>query len=329
MMTLSVVICTCNREQELLFCVASVLESIRSTHFLRVDLLIVDDGELPDSTQNWLSLTSASVGVGFLYYRKSIKGLYASRLEAIGRTTGDIILFLDDDVVVEPDYLSVLEAAFADTKVGGFSGIDVSLNHASWRMLLYQFLFLHCSTRLGKLSLTGFNGAVTRWPGRREPFYSEFFLGFNMAFRRALIVDLPHIDVFRGYSVGEDLFISRFASSYRYRLVVNPAGRLIHHRSPAGRDNARCVARSVVSNQFFLLGYFFPDSLVRRALFMWSAIGLAVKGVYDWFFLFTKRRASERRAKMEEVKGTVDGLLGLISRRKIFGTSEVKSACQP
>jgi glycosyltransferase involved in cell wall biosynthesis len=325
-LTLSVAICTCDREQELLSCVASVIKAKRYATSIDLELAIIDDGVLSQLSNERIRRECTSAAIDMLYYQKHSKGLYSSRLEAVARTRGDIILFLDDDVILEPDYLSEVEKAFLCQGVGGFSGIDTSLNPPSWRMLVYQFFFLHCSTGLGELSVTGFNGSVTRWPRQRNPFETKFFVGFNMAFRRSAIQDLPVLRVFEGYSVGEDLFISLFASK-RTHLIVNPAARLVHRQTSIARDNARRVSRSIIVNQFFLLEYFYPRTILRILLFVWSAIGLLVKDVYDTFFLLIRGRSGERRQKVEELKGKLDGIRELLRLHALHGYEEVKSAC--
>jgi glycosyltransferase involved in cell wall biosynthesis len=326
-MTVSVAICTCDRQEELISCVRSVLNAARAAVNLIVQLVIIDDGALPQVVLARIQSDCSDASVGFLYHQKKQKGLYSSRLEAIARTSSEIVLFVDDDVTLEPSYFLILERAFSERRIGGFSGLDISLKRPTLRMLAYQFLFLHCSARIGRLSITGFNGSVTRWPRQEKSFETEFFLGFNMAFRRAVVQDLPELSEYRGYSVGEDVFISHFASK-RGKLLLDPNARLVHHRSPEARENARLISRSVVINQIFLLDYFFHRSVIRRALFIWSAIGLLVKDLYDSLFLYREGRSHEKTRKLEEAKGKVDGIIEAIESFCSPRKKGVKSTCQ-
>jgi len=114
----SLVIPTYNRPQELAVALASILRQTR----LPEQLVIIDDGQLEDIPQR-AALEAA--GVEILYQRKSIPDLPTSRNIGIRISSGDVVLFLDDDVELEPDYIAQMLApleADPDGRIAGVGG---------------------------------------------------------------------------------------------------------------------------------------------------------------------------------------------------------------
>jgi glycosyltransferase involved in cell wall biosynthesis len=309
-MSLSIAICTRGREAELAACFKSIVKSLTELGDRSVQIVIIDDSRLSKLALDGFTKTCRNLQVDFVYKQKREPGLYNSRLQAIELSACDIVLFLDDDVLLDRDYLKLIIHAFEHDEIGGVSGIDNNLRNATRRMLLYQSLFLHSSFKPGSLSLTGFNGSITRWPSMKTAFQTDFFSGCNMAFKRVHLLDLPQVSTFNGYSVGEDIFISHCVA-LKAPLLVNPKARVDHNQSLASRDSARAVSRSMVVNHYFLLHYF-HTAWWRRTLFYWSIAGLLFKDLYDLCFLIFKGGHEPRKVKIEEVVGKLSGLRSTI-----------------
>lgn len=302
--SLTVAICTRDREQELARCVESVAAACRRVGG-GVEVLVVDDGELREDCVERLRNTAQQAQARFRYYRKPAgeRGLFRSRLEAIRRAQGDIILFLDDDVEIFPNYLELLTSRYqADASIVGIGGVDLFAGRGRWLISAFYRLFLLEGPRLGRLSASGFPDATYKWRHQHEAFETERLHGCNMSFRRFVLQHLEPGQWLDGYSVGEDLLLSWIARGAG-KLLVDPALRVLHHASPASRDSREMVAASIVVNHFRLL------QLYRAPLWRYLALGWSVMGLL---------LAAVLRGNVTNLKGYLSGIKTAIAlwRRK-------------
>jgi GT2 family glycosyltransferase len=110
-MNISVVICTLNRSTD-------VLRSLNYFAFDRpFELILVDQSDQVDPR-----VTEFVKQNNFRYLHLSEKSLPKSRNTGITAVTGDIILFVDDDVEPLPGFLKAHVEAFSDPAVWGTTG---------------------------------------------------------------------------------------------------------------------------------------------------------------------------------------------------------------
>ncbi len=123
----SVVVCTRDRPEALARC----LESLRSSRTRPRELLVVDNASSGEGTHR---VVAGMPGVRYL--REPRPGLAIARNTGVRATTGAIIAFTDDDVVVDPDWMPRLVGPFADHRVMAVTGIVLpgELESAAQRM---------------------------------------------------------------------------------------------------------------------------------------------------------------------------------------------------
>lgn len=118
MIDLTVILCTHNPRREYL---ARVLAALEKQSLVKTcwELLVVDN-KSDQSLENGLDLSwhpSARV------IREDEIGLTQARLRGIRESKGDLLVFVDDDNVLNPDYLECAVAMAAEwTKLGAWSG---------------------------------------------------------------------------------------------------------------------------------------------------------------------------------------------------------------
>lgn len=271
---LTVAICTRNREPDLERCIKSVAAACHQVE-AGIEVLIIDDGELSMSSLKQLRELVERAGAFFHYHQKQPenRGLFRSRLEAIRQARGNIILFLDDDVEIFPDYLKLLLQQYrTDTALAGVGGVDELLSPPSWKGRLFARFFLLIGPKPGRLSSSGFPSPLYKWRSQVKPFISDHLSGCNMSFRRSVLLDLYPVTWLDGYSLGEDLLLSWFARR-QGPLVVDPALRVFHHGSLRSRDSEKSVAMSFVLNHLRLLQTY-KAPFWRYLALGWSIIGL-------------------------------------------------------
>ncbi len=243
--------------------------------------------------------------MNFKYIKKMNPGLHESRYLGIKYSSNEILLFLDDDIEMDKEYFKYLQKAFLKEDIGGFSGIDINIPKLTFRMLLYQLLFFHASFNIGKLSITGFSGSITRWPKQKKDFLANFYSGCNMAFRKKYLLDVPFIDLFRDYSLADDIYISNYIAHHT-SLLVNPKSIVNHYVSETSRQKTKIIFQTMVVNHYYLLTNNY-NSFGRKILFIWSIGGYILKDIYDYFRYFILGR-NIYQDKIEALKGKLLGI---------------------
>ena len=96
---ISLCICTMNRPEDLKKCLDSIVRSMAAPH----EVLVSDDS--PDEA---MQRANREVVAGFAfaeYLAGPRRGLSANRNNCLRRITGDLVVFVDDDVVLHPEFL--------------------------------------------------------------------------------------------------------------------------------------------------------------------------------------------------------------------------------
>ncbi|MBN9416481.1 hypothetical protein ABS71_12095 [bacterium SCN 62-11] len=135
---------------------------------------------------------------------------------AIHASRGRLLAFLDDDVLVEPDWILQLRRAFTDPNIQAIGGgVEVHLEHPApfwWTT--------HCAALFG---------CTRTWPfleGQSIP----YLCGSNMAVRREAVVSFWE-DIGPGtqaYPMGEDLLFAREIQRRGNSCVYYPSCRVRH-----------------------------------------------------------------------------------------------------
>jgi len=226
---LSFVIPTKNRPDDLIKAVTSILAQTR----LPDELIIVDQSPDNESRLLVIALMSWEARIDLLYiYDPRISGLVEAKHVAADRAVGDIVCFLEDDVILEPDYIEQIEQGFSDRpEMIGCCGIITNPPHQSAAYETFFHLFHRGIFMDSRVGLYG------RFRGRGNKLIaSEMLSGGLSAWRRDVFKVVP-FDLENGFHMFEDIdFSTRVARCFGPRLYVNPNARLEHHCSPLNRD---------------------------------------------------------------------------------------------
>ena len=271
MPSLSVVICTKDRPQELAMC----LRSVATQSLAPLELVVVDASEVACHAP--LAEYRDVAGGTTVHHVVARPGLPRQRNLGARLTRGDVVVFLDDDVVLEPEYLAAIARVYAadvDGRIGGVGGAqipDPTPREGRLRRL---------ATRIFLLGSYG-RGIVKR-SGRPEYLFAprdrtevEHLSGCNMSYRREVVVALRFDERLNGYALGEDLRFS-YRVSRDWRLVLTPEARLDHRHRGNGRPEGDAYRTMAVLNRFL----FFREEIARGPLdwlaYAWSCVGEAV-----------------------------------------------------
>jgi glycosyltransferase involved in cell wall biosynthesis len=168
----TVIVCTYNRCESLSRTLESIVESVRKP-FCSWEVLVVDNNS-QDRTREVVEEFGRRHAGLFRYLFEAEQGLSRARNAGIRNTQSPVIVFTDDDVVVDPHWLENLTSSLFDGQWVGAGGPvipDWSIKPPSW---------LPRQGRYSLAPLAMFDPGLEAGPLNEAPY------GANMAFRREL-----------------------------------------------------------------------------------------------------------------------------------------------
>ncbi len=159
-------------------------------------------------------------------------GLPAARNRGVSLARGEIVQFMDDDTTLEPGFFERLLPSFDRPEIGGVAGflIDSVANSRPLRSWLFRCAYVG-PFRQDKDEL------FIRTP---EGLTLSNTLPGASAYRRAVFDEFRFDESLTGPAVGEDLDFS-YRVGKKWRLAIQPAARMIHHRTEVERQASRRV----------------------------------------------------------------------------------------
>ena len=180
------------------------------------ELLVIDQTPEP---LPYLQQIAAERPEQVRYHHMPIRGLPNARNVGIGMARGEIIVFVDDDVVPDEGFLDGHLAPYEDPDVGGVAGRIVEV-----------------IDRPKIRAQSGQVGRVRRWDGRITRQFDTFeecdvdhATGCNMSFRRQALIDIAGFDRRLGGTAHlEDSDVSVRVRALGYRMRFSPKASLTH-----------------------------------------------------------------------------------------------------
>lgn len=258
----SAIIVTMSRPAELALTVTSAMAGETAP-----DEVVVVDASADDRTELTVSHIAAAFDRVAFKYERTAPGLPAQRNAGLDAATGDVLLFLDDDVTLEPDYLAELLKAFDDDAVGAATGAITNQIFPGWYVRLFQWLFRQ--VRYAPRSFLQRSGLPTFLYRPREQVDIGILTGCNMAFRREAAA---RFDERINYFDDDD--ISRVVAR-EWRLVQTPTARLEHRVAAGARPAPTAKTRRRVLEQRLLHRRHVPQNIFNIFCYYYSVAGAA------------------------------------------------------
>jgi GT2 family glycosyltransferase len=240
-MRFSVVIATKGRPEEL----ARTLAGLSGCEPAPDETIIVD-GDPARSARPVAALAANGLPV---HYVESPPGLTRQRNEGVRQARGEVIVFLDDDVDVDPGLFAALERGYRDPGVVGATGRVIE--EAGRRFGNKRSVVRPLVLGLGR------EGTMTSFGYPRRPRRSdreldvEFMQGCLMSGRREAVARVGFDERLPGYALAEDEdFSYRLSRLGRVRYLP---GVVVRHKNTGFRSSqTREFNRSVVVNRAYL-----------------------------------------------------------------------------
>jgi glycosyltransferase involved in cell wall biosynthesis len=274
-MTITVVIPTLNRLDELGRC----LETLRAQTRKPDELIVVDGAADPRIEALTAAQASAAGAVKWLPFRP---GLTAARNHAIARATGDLVVFLDDDLLLEPEFLAEIERPFLEDSEGRVAGVagDIVNYERDARPWIEFFKALFLLPRDGDGRFRA-SGAPTMFYGVGREMDVEFLPGGLTAWRREVFREFQFDENLPGIGINEDGDFS-YRVSRKWRNRHNPKARVRHVRpeSSAVRDASLEHLKLELAGYRYLYRKNMPKDPLHYAAARWHDAGVLLRHLF-------------------------------------------------
>lgn len=247
-MDISLIICTKDRSdyiKTVLECATS--QTLNKEHY---EIIVIDQSD-DDQTKN-----IAEEFEGVSYYKIAPEGLSNSRNKSIELSNGKILVYVDDDVEFEQNYLNSILEFFNHSPLqpdfcGGKTHLKLLAEKPEW--IKEQFL--------GILAYSDYGNEPKIYDN--HPKHVPY--GCNMAVKRDALLKAGGFPA-KIYSINkhltenEDVLLANQLRSLGYNVVYNP-DMLVHHRIPASRLTYTYYKKRYLSQGesdayiYYLLGY--------------------------------------------------------------------------
>lgn len=296
-MKFTLIICTYMRPKPLL----KLLQSVKAQRLYPNEIIIVD-GSVNQETKEMLERNTFE-NLRYFLVAETDRGLTRQRNYGIARVGEymELVCFLDDDTVLEPDYFEQLINTFEiypqALGVGGYinnetlwekiaDNEDVKINEFSYdgwkrkdgsRFVMRKKLGLDSDCPPGFSPLFSHGRSVGFLPPSEKVYEVEQVMGGVAAFKKSVFDTFQFSTFFEGYGLYEDAdFSLRVAKTGK--LYVNTAAKLSHYHHPSGRPNQYKYGKMVVRNGYYVWRVKNPNPTFK-AKFKWHAITLLLMAI--------------------------------------------------
>jgi len=215
-MKVSVIIPTYKREKELIETIKYILDQ----DYENYEVIIVD--QLPKhniETQKFLELIKSNSKV--IYIKENKAGLPYARNIGIKNSSGDILIFIDDDVEVSKDFIKKYVEVFEEYKCKAIAGAELNEYHRRLENVKCETFYM--------------------WGRAKVNYFSKNFCivrnlkGCNMAFKREIFEKIGLFDekIPPPY-IREDNDIAYRMVKNNFKILFSPKNFLYHKQVPIG-----------------------------------------------------------------------------------------------
>jgi GT2 family glycosyltransferase len=244
---------TYNRPHDLRRCLDSILKQT----VLPLEVLIIDDGELSDKYIKEIEEIFKKSEVNLIYSKKDHirekRGSSESRNKALRIARGDILFILDDDVILDKNFIKKIMKIWNENKnkkLIGVGGIITNNRKKNRIEKIFNKIFILESQHKWDVNDIGFQ----IWDdGISEKIKCFYVHGGVCSYDKNLVQKLGFSTFGGGRTALEDVDFCLRAKKEGYFFILNPEAKVIHNKSVENREKD------------FLMG--FKESFNRKIIF--------------------------------------------------------------
>ena len=308
-MNFTLIVCTYMRPNPLL----KLLKSVQEQTLYPNEILIID-GSTNDETK---AILESNKFQNLHYFKVSAeqRGLTKQRNYGVSNVSkdSDIICFLDDDTVLEPNYFEEIIKTYSvypnAVGVGGYINNETKWEKVAkdynptikefaydgWkqkdgsRFVLRKRLGLDSNVKPGFLPEFSNGRSISFLPPSGKIYEVEQLMGGVSSFKKSVFDTFNFSTYFEGYGLYEDAdFTLRLSKTGK--LYVNTNAQLGHFHDQSGRPNKYQYGKMVVRNGWYVWRVKYPNPSLK-AKFKWNAIVLLLAFIrFSNIFTNNKRK---------------------------------------
>jgi glycosyltransferase involved in cell wall biosynthesis len=272
-MTIGVVIPTKNRINYLLSAVRSVLSQSR----LPDELIIVDQSTTDAADSAIRSLLTNHKQIDYKYiFNNTLTGLTAAKNVAVKASGSDILLFIDDDIVLDDNFIQIVLGVFEQRpELSGVGGVVQLPAHRQSRLRgLITSIF-----RIGPFKDVRIPLQYGCYTKDLDVIPSKFLSGGLSALRRDLFQHVEFDGFLKGASVIEDLDFYSRANGFKFALARRAVA--LHNFSTVSRAGLRRSFEQKCAGFVYVFYNHIPKTPHNIFAFFWRNVGFFLDAISE------------------------------------------------
>lgn len=298
-MTFSIIVPTKDRPADLQNCLKSI---VRQT-VLPLEVIVVDasSDNISIANRNNAEKIMADKKVKLIYIH-SEPGVNKQRNLGADNASGDIIFFLDDDVVIKEDYCEKILEVYklkGDQNLGGVQGCSLNYYHPSRINNVFRKLFF--MTRISENERSRFLPSMgyVYIEQPKEIIEVESLPSLVCSYYRSVFNEFRFDESFDRCT---DLELS-YRVSRKYKLYQTPYASAYHHHSKSTHLSIRQLNKLYIIYTHRLVKKHLPRKMANWLAYYWSVVGEVILSTVKSF----------ARLNPDPLIGTLEGLKHIIS----------------
>jgi len=308
----------------------TLMQSVQK-QLLYPDQILIIDGSIDNETNTVLE-KNQFLNLEYFLVSNENRGLTRQRNYGISKVNSDcdIVCFLDDDTILEPNYFrEVIDTFKRNLAIIGVGGVAV--NEYKWKIqvpnafygskkyYLFEGYFykeglrnivrnyLGLASNLGSGKMPNYShGRTSGFPITGKIYNVDLLIGMSMSFRKKVVDHIKFSSFFEGYGLYEDADFSLRALQFGEN-VINTNAHLSHFHAESGRPNQYKYGKMVVRNGWYVWRIKNPNPNFKDR-FKWNAITLLLT-LIKFSNTFTSKN---KRAAFTESIGRTLGWCSLV-----------------
>jgi len=267
----SIVIPTRNRKEDL----NRLLSSIAHQTLLPKEIIVVDDSD--DSETRILveyqkaDFQSKKVQLEYMRGDQKNRSISAARNIGAKNANGSIVCFLDDDVILDKNYVEEIASVFeTQTTAIGVQGYILNYRaHSGFSNALNRVCYGFPRDYFEPNKCTAFPFVYPQ--PLTKLVECQWCVGANSSYQKDILNDFRFDENLAGYSLCEDLDLSvRLLNRYPHPLFMTPYAKLVHRGSPLGRVSKEKFFSILVQNTTYFFYKNVAQNLRNNIVFYWG-----------------------------------------------------------
>ncbi len=272
-MNITAVIPTKNRSGDIQHAVRSILTQQK----LPFQLVVIDQSDNEASRELVIRMCADMPEVVLDYvHDPSIAGLVAAKAASLALARGELVCFLEDDVVLEPDYFVEIETGFIRRpEMLGCCGVVIDVGPMPRGYVRFFQIFHRGIFTDPRVGVHGHKA------GKGHALIPSGTLSGGLSAWRKKVFESVRFDTANDFFMLEDMeFSTRAAAELGNHFFINPNARLEHHASPVNR--ARLPARQRRKMREYIVFYKKRKTWPMAAFSLaWLMLGLFMESLFQ------------------------------------------------